>query len=96
MSLIRSFGRTVDLDKDDYQKVVCNKEHCPYSPWIHLQCFYEWESRILVQFKSIRCARSWNEECCQNMWTKSYDLAPHFCSCHCGQGHLKKDKTGTR
>ncbi|KAF3850127.1 hypothetical protein F7725_019846 [Dissostichus mawsoni] len=40
-----------------------------------------------------RPARSWNEkQCRQNMWTKKgYDLAFRFCSCRCGQGHLKKD-----
>ncbi|KAF0875445.1 HDC protein, partial [Crocuta crocuta] len=91
--LICSFGRPVDLDKDDYQKVVCNNEHCPCSTWMHLQCFYEWESSILVQFNCIGRARSWNEkQCRQNMWTKKgYDLAFRFCSCRCGQGHLKKD-----
>ncbi|KAM6185235.1 headcase protein homolog [Rhynchocyon petersi] len=91
--LICSFGRPVDLEKDDYQKVVCNNEHCPCSSWMHLQCFYEWESSILVQFNCIGRARSWNEkQCRQNMWTKKgYDLAFRFCSCRCGQGHLKKD-----
>lgn len=91
--LLCSFGRPVDLEKDDYQKVVCNNEHCPYSTWMHLQCFYEWESSILVQFNCIGRARSWNEkQCRQNMWTKKgYDLAFRFCSCRCGQGHLKKD-----
>ncbi|XP_019382295.1 PREDICTED: headcase protein homolog [Gavialis gangeticus] len=91
--LICSFGRPVDLEKDDYQKVICNNEHCPYSTWMHLQCFYEWESSILVQFNCIGRARSWNEkQCRQNMWTKKgYDLAFRFCSCRCGQGHLKKD-----
>lgn len=60
---------------------------------MHLQCFYEWESSILVQFNCIGRARSWNEkQCRQNMWTKKgYDLAFRFCSCRCGQGHLKKD-----
>ncbi|XP_026561364.1 headcase protein homolog [Pseudonaja textilis] len=91
--LLCSFGRPVDLEKDDYQKVVCNNEHCPYSTWMHLQCFYEWESSILAQFNCIGRARSWNEkQCRQNMWTKKgYDLAFRFCSCRCGQGHLKKD-----
>lgn len=83
----------MDLEKDDYQKVVCNNEQCPGSTWMHLQCFYEWESSILVQFNCIGRARSWNEkQCRQNMWTKKgYDLAFRFCSCRCGQGHLKKD-----
>nr|XP_033795183.1 headcase protein homolog isoform X3 [Geotrypetes seraphini] len=91
--LICSLGRSVDLEKDDYQKIACNNEHCPYSTWMHLQCFYEWESSILVQFNCIGRARSWNEkQCRQNMWTKKgYDLAFRFCSCRCGQGHLKKD-----
>ncbi|XP_056422665.1 headcase protein homolog isoform X5 [Hyla sarda] len=91
--LICSLGRPVDLEKDDYQKVICNNEHCPFSTWMHLQCFYEWESSILVQFNCIGRARSWNEkQCRQNMWTKKgYDLAFRFCSCRCGQGHLKKD-----
>ncbi|XP_029452321.1 headcase protein homolog isoform X2 [Rhinatrema bivittatum] len=91
--LICSLGRSVDLEKDDYQKVACNNEHCPCSTWMHLQCFYEWESSILVQFNCIGRARSWNEkQCRQNMWTKKgYDLAFRFCSCRCGQGHLKKD-----
>ncbi|MBN3318594.1 HDC protein, partial [Atractosteus spatula] len=91
--LVCSLGRSIDLEKDDYQRVVCNSEVCPYSNWMHLQCFYEWESSILVQFNCIGRARSWNEkQCRQNMWTKKgYDLAFRFCSCRCGQGHLKKD-----
>ena len=86
-------GRAINLEKDDYQRVVCNSEICPYGNWMHLQCFYEWESSILVQFNCIGRARSWNEkQCRQNMWTKKgYDLAFRFCSCRCGQGHLKKD-----
>ncbi|XP_042633970.1 headcase protein homolog isoform X3 [Cyprinus carpio] len=91
--LVCSLGRPIDLEKDDYQRVVCNSELCPYGNWMHLQCFYEWESSILVQFNCIGRARSWNEkQCRQNMWTKKgYDLAFRFCSCRCGQGHLKKD-----
>ncbi|XP_030628722.1 headcase protein homolog isoform X2 [Chanos chanos] len=91
--LVCSLGRAVDLEKDDYQRVICNSEVCPYGNWMHLQCFYEWESSILVQFNCIGRARSWNEkQCRQNMWTKKgYDLAFRFCSCRCGQGHLKKD-----
>ncbi|XP_076999437.1 headcase protein homolog [Tamandua tetradactyla] len=91
--LICSLGRPVDLEKDDSQKVVCNSDHCPCSPWMHLQCFYEWETSILAQVNCIGRARSWNEkQCRQNMWTKKgYDLAFRFCSCRCGQGHLKKD-----
>ncbi|XP_043961653.1 headcase protein homolog [Gambusia affinis] len=88
-----SLGRSIDLEKDDHQRVLCNNELCPYGNWMHLQCFYEWESSILVQFNCIGRARSWNEkQCRQNMWTKKgYDLAFRFCSCRCGQGHLKKD-----
>lgn len=88
-----SLARPVDMEKDDYQRVLCNNELCPYGNWMHLQCFYEWESSILVQFNCIGRARSWNEkQCRQNMWTKKgYDLAFRFCSCRCGQGHLKKD-----
>uniref|UniRef100_UPI00398F7B68 headcase protein homolog isoform X2 n=1 Tax=Pristiophorus japonicus TaxID=55135 RepID=UPI00398F7B68 len=91
--LVCGFGRPVELEKDDYQRVVCNNEHCQFGNWMHLQCFYEWESSILVQFNCIGRARSWNEkQCRQNMWTKKgYDLAFRFCSCRCGQGHLKKD-----
>uniref|UniRef100_A0A3B4EWD1 Hdc homolog, cell cycle regulator n=1 Tax=Pundamilia nyererei TaxID=303518 RepID=A0A3B4EWD1_9CICH len=88
-----SLSRAIDLEKDDCQRVVCNSELCPYGNWMHLQCFFEWESSILVQFNCIGRARSWNEkQCRQNMWTKKgYDLAFRFCSCRCGQGHLKKD-----
>lgn len=88
-----SWAQPIDLEKDDYQRVLCNSELCPYGNWMHLQCFYEWESSILVQFNCIGRARSWNEkQCRQNMWTKKgYDLAFRFCSCRCGQGHLKKD-----
>ncbi|XP_056437964.1 headcase protein homolog [Gadus chalcogrammus] len=91
--LICSLARPIDLDKDDYQRVLCNSELCPYGNWMHLQCFYEWESSILIQFNCIGRARSWNEkQCRQNMWTKKgYDLAFRFCSCRCGQGHLRKD-----
>lgn len=88
-----SLGRPIDMEKDDYQRVLCNNELCPHGNWMHQQCFYEWESSILVQFNCIGRARSWNEkQCRQNMWTKKgYDLAFRFCSCRCGQGHLKKD-----
>uniref|UniRef100_H3C093 Hdc homolog, cell cycle regulator n=1 Tax=Tetraodon nigroviridis TaxID=99883 RepID=H3C093_TETNG len=88
-----SLGRPIDMEKDEYQRVLCNNELCPYGNWMHQQCFYEWESSILVQFNCIGRARSWNEkQCRQNMWTKKgYDLAFRFCSCRCGQGHLKKD-----
>ncbi|XP_034756269.1 headcase protein homolog [Etheostoma cragini] len=88
-----SLVRPINMEKDDYQRVLCNNELCPYGNWMHLQCFYEWESSILVQFNCIGRARSWNEkQCRQNMWTKKgYDLAFRFCSCRCGQGHLKKD-----
>lgn len=88
-----SLGRPINMEKDDYQRVQCNSELCPYGNWMHLQCFFEWESSILVQFNCIGRARSWNEkQCRQNMWTKKgYDLAFRFCSCRCGQGHLKKD-----
>ncbi|XP_028996400.1 headcase protein homolog [Betta splendens] len=88
-----SLSRAIDLEKDDYQRVLCNNELCPHGNWMHLQCFYEWESSILMQFNCIGRARSWNEkQCRQNMWTKKgYDLAFRFCSCRCGQGHLKKD-----
>ncbi|XP_069578432.1 headcase protein homolog [Brachyistius frenatus] len=88
-----SLARPINLEKDDYQRVLCNNELCPHGNWMHLQCFYEWESSILVQFNCIGRARSWNEkQCRQNMWTKKgYDLAFRFCSCRCGQGHLKKD-----
>ncbi|CAG5928370.1 unnamed protein product [Menidia menidia] len=88
-----SLGRPIHLEKDDYQRVLCNNELCAFGNWMHLQCFYEWESSILVQFNCIGRARSWNEkQCRQNMWTKKgYDLAFRFCSCRCGQGHLKKD-----
>ncbi|KAL7872142.1 hypothetical protein SRHO_G00071250, partial [Serrasalmus rhombeus] len=91
--LVCSVGRAVDLEKDEYQRVLCNSEHCPFGNWMHLQCFYEWESSILAQFNCIGRARSWNEkQCRQNMWTKKgYDLAFRFCSCRCGQGHLRKD-----
>ncbi|XP_041106398.1 headcase protein homolog [Polyodon spathula] len=91
--LICNLGGLINLEKDDYQRVVCNSELCPYGNWMHLQCFFEWESSILVQFNCIGRARSWNEkQCRQNMWTKKgYDLAFRFCSCRCGQGHLKKD-----
>ncbi|KAK1889229.1 Headcase protein like [Dissostichus eleginoides] len=88
-----SWARPINLEKDDYQRVLCNSELCPYGNWMHIQCFYEWESSILIQFNCIGRARSWNEkQCRQNMWTKKgYDLAFRFCSCRCGQGHLKKD-----
>ncbi|XP_062912510.1 headcase protein homolog [Mobula hypostoma] len=91
--LVCGLGRAVQLDKDDHQRVVCNNEQCPFGNWMHLQCFYEWESSILVQFNCIGRARSWNEkQCRQNMWNKKgYDLAFRFCSCRCGQGHLRKD-----
>ncbi len=83
--LICSFGRPVDLEKDDYQR-WCATEHCPCSTWMHLQCFYG--GNILVQF-SCKWPRAAGTNAARTCGL-GFDLA-RFCSCRCGQGHLKKD-----
>ncbi|XP_077568038.1 headcase protein homolog isoform X2 [Stigmatopora nigra] len=49
--LVCSSGRPIDREKDDYQRIQCNNELCPFGNWMHLQCFYEWESSILGHLK---------------------------------------------
>ncbi|XP_043210114.1 headcase protein-like [Amphibalanus amphitrite] len=80
-------------DKDGVSKVLCNNEQCPFSGYMHRQCFDNWEDGVLAYLKSCGRARSWSEkQRHQNLWTKKgYDLAFKACGCRCGRGHLKKD-----
>ena len=80
-------------DRPGVSKVLCNNEQCPFSGFMHRQCFDNWEDGVLTYLKSCGRARSWSEkQRHQNLWTKKgYDLAFKACGCRCGRGHLKKD-----
>ena len=80
-------------DAADAVKVICNNDQCTMSPWMHGECFFEWEQTVLNYLRSCGRARSWSEkQRMQNLWTKKgYDLAFKACDCKCGRGHLRKD-----
>ncbi|KAI8498704.1 hypothetical protein Bbelb_239060 [Branchiostoma belcheri] len=87
-------GSPVSLaNPEDVVKVVCNHDGCPEGPYMHKQCFEEWEETVLTFLRSSGRARSWSEkQRRQNLWTKKgYDLAYRACACKCGKGHLRKD-----
>lgn len=74
-------------------KVVCNNSSCPYSNFMHAECFEVWQESVLNFLKTCGRARSWSEkQRVQNLWTKrGYDLAYKACACRCQHGHLRKD-----
>lgn len=74
-------------------KVVCTNTSCPYSKFMHADCFQVWEESVLNFLKTCGRARSWSDkQRLQNLWTKrGYDLAYKACACNCLHGHLRKD-----
>lgn len=74
-------------------KVICSNEKCPYSGFMHLECFVVFEEQVLSFLRGMSRARNWSEkQRKQNLWTKKgYDLVYKVCTCRCGKGTLKKD-----
>ncbi len=74
-------------------KVTCTNEKCPYSSFMHLECFALFEEQVLSFLRGMSRARNWSEkQRKQNLWTKKgYDLVYKVCTCRCGKGTLKKD-----
>lgn len=74
-------------------RVVCSNEKCPYSPFMHGECFDLFEEQTLSCLRGMSRARNWTEkQRRQNVWTKKgYDLVYKFCTCACGKGNLRKD-----
>ena len=74
-------------------RVVCSNERCPYSSFMHGECFETFEEQILSCLRGMSRARNWTEkQRRQNVWTKKgYDLVYKFCSCACTKGNLRKD-----
>ncbi|XP_078492568.1 headcase protein homolog [Ciona intestinalis] len=87
------FGEESAIDENMMVKLVCNYEACPVSPFMHVDCFNQWEEGILGYLRSHGRARSWSEkQRRQNLWTKrGYDLVYRACACNCRHGHLRKD-----
>ena len=74
-------------------RMICSNDKCPYSPFMHLECFENFEEQILSCLRGMSRAKSWSEkQRRQNLWTKKgYDLIFKFCGCQCGKGNLRKD-----
>ena len=74
-------------------RMVCSNERCPYSQFMHGECFEAFEEQILSCLRGMSRARNWSEkQRRQNLWNKKgYDLVYKFCSCPCGKGNLRKD-----
>ena len=82
------------------QEVVrmnCSNEKCPFSPYMHSECFDTFEEQVLSCLRGMSRARNWSEkQRKQNLWTKKgYDLVFKFCACQCGKGNLRKDLNHT-
>lgn len=78
-------------------KMVCSNEKCPFSPFMHTECFTAFEEQVLSFLRGMSRARNWSEkQRKQNLWTKKgYDLVFKICTCRCGKGALKKDLSYT-
>ncbi len=74
-------------------KVICSNEKCPFSGFMHTECFLAFEEQVLSFLRGMSRARNWSEkQRRQNLWTKKgYDLVYKVCTCRCGKGTLKKD-----
>ena len=74
-------------------RMICSNDKCPYSPFMHSECFENFEEQILSCLRGMSRAKSWSEkQRRQNLWTKKgYDLIFKFCGCQCGKGNLRKD-----
>ena len=88
-------GDTVDpaSPEVDSVKMQCSNDKCPYSPWMHHECFVGFEEQMLSCLRGMSRARNWSEkQRRQNLWTKKgYDLIYKLCTCRCAKGTLKKD-----
>lgn len=78
-------------------KMICSYEKCPYSPFMHVECFANFEEQMLSCLRGMSRARNWSEkQRKQNLWTKKgYDLIFKLCTCRCAKGTLKKDLSYT-
>lgn len=74
-------------------RVSCSNEKCPFSSYMHLECFDTFEEYVLSCLRGMSRARNWSEkQRKQNLWNKKgYDLIFKFCTCRCGKGSLRKD-----
>lgn len=83
---------TLNPESDNVQ-MVCSNERCPYSRFMHGECFEAFEEQILSCLRGMSRARNWSEkQRRQNVWSKKgYDLVYKFCTCPCGKGNLRKD-----
>lgn len=88
-------GDSVDPASPDIDsvKMQCSNEKCPYSPYMHPECFLNFEEQMLSCLRGMSRARNWSEkQRRQNLWLKKgYDLIYKLCICRCGKGTLKKD-----
>lgn len=77
----------------DSVKMQCSNDKCPYSHWMHHECFVSFEEQMLSCLRGMSRARNWSEkQRRQNLWTKKgYDLVYKLCTCRCAKGTLKKD-----
>ncbi len=74
-------------------RMNCSNDKCPYSMYMHMECFDSFEEQVLSCLRGMSRAKNWSEkQRRQNLWTKKgYDLIYKFCSCRCSKGTLKKD-----
>ena len=74
-------------------RMNCSNDRCPYSTYMHSECFDSFEEQVLSCLRGMSRAKNWSEkQRRQNVWTKKgYDLIYKFCSCRCSKGTLKKD-----
>lgn len=90
-------GDSVDPASPDVDsvKMQCTNEKCPFSSWMHHECFIHFEEQMLSCLRGMSRARNWSEkQRRQNLWTKKgYDLIYKLCTCRCTKGTLKKDTT---
>lgn len=88
-------GDSVDPASPEIEsvKMQCSNERCPYSPFMHHECFLNFEEQMLSCLRGMSRARNWSEkQRRQNLWTKKgYDLIYKLCTCRCAKGTLKKD-----
>lgn len=75
-------------------KLRCSDSKCVFNPWMHEDCFRNWEQNILTFLNTYGKSKNWNEkQKIQNVWNKTgYDLILKAYSCICGNGHLDKDR----
>ena len=74
-------------------RMSCTNDKCPYSSFMHSECFDSFEEQVLSCLRGMSRAKNWSEkQRKQNLWTKKgYDLIYKFCTCRCTRGTLRKD-----